>query len=115
MPSPPLAAISTEEEVRPAAPMSWMRDDGVGRHQLEAGLDQQLLGEGIADLHGGALLLGILVELGRGHGGAMDAVAAGLGADIDDGIADAGGGRIEDLVRVGQTPTVIALTRILPL
>ena len=24
MPSPPLPAISTDEEVRPAAPMSWM-------------------------------------------------------------------------------------------
>ena len=24
MPAPPLLAISTEEEVRPAAPMSWM-------------------------------------------------------------------------------------------
>ncbi len=24
MPTPPLPAISTEEEVRPAAPMSWM-------------------------------------------------------------------------------------------
>ena len=31
-------------------------DDGVGRHQFEAGLEQQLLGERIADLHGRALL-----------------------------------------------------------
>ena len=67
-------------------------DDGVGRHQLEAGLQQQLLDERIADLHGRALALAVLVELGRGHGGAVDAVAAGLGADIDHRIADAGGG-----------------------
>ena len=32
----PLPAISTDEEVRPAAPMSWMRGDGAGGHQLEA-------------------------------------------------------------------------------
>ncbi len=32
-------------------------DDGAGLHQFEAGLQQQLLGEGVADLHGGALLL----------------------------------------------------------
>ena len=83
MPMPPLAAISTDEEVRPAAPMSWMATMASGRHQLEAGLEQQLLGEGIADLDGRALLLAVLVELGRGHGGAVDAVAAGLGADID--------------------------------
>ena len=32
-------------------------DDRVALHQLEAGLDQQLLGERIADLHGRPLLL----------------------------------------------------------
>ena len=73
-------------------------DDGVGRHQLEAGFQQQLLDERVADLHRRALALAVLVEFGRGHGGAMDAVATGLGADIDHRIADAGGGRIEDLV-----------------
>ena len=74
------------------------RDDRVGRHQLEAGLDQQFLGERVADLDGRALLLAVLVEVGAGHGRAVDAVAAGLRADIDDRIADAGRGRIEDLV-----------------
>ena len=78
------------------------RDDGVARHQLEAGLDQQLLGEGIADLHGRALRLGIVAELGRGHGRAVDAVAPGLGADIDHRIAEARGGRIEDPVGAGD-------------
>ncbi len=65
------------------------RDDRVRRHQLEARFEQQLLGERIADLHGRALLLRILVELGRRHGRAMDAVAPGLRADIDDRIARA--------------------------
>ena len=32
----------------------------------------------------------------------MDAVAPGLGADIDDGIADAGGLRVEDLVATDE-------------
>ena len=32
------------------------RLDPVRRHQFKARLDQQLLGEGVADLHGGALL-----------------------------------------------------------
>ena len=73
-------------------------DDRVGRHQLEAGLDQQLLGEGVADLHGRALLVAVLVEVGAGHGRAVDAVAAGLRADIDDRVPDAGRGRVEDLV-----------------
>ena len=78
------------------------RDDRVGRHQLEAGLDQQFLGERVADLDGRALLLAVLGKIGAGHGRAVDAVAAGLGADIDDRIADAGGGRIEDLVGFGD-------------
>ncbi len=78
-------------------------DDRIGGHQLEAGFDQQLLGEGIAHLHGRPLLLGVVTELGRRHGGAVNAVAAGLRADVDDGIADPGGGRIEDAVRVGDT------------
>ena len=42
MPTPPLSAISEVEEVRPAAPMSWMATIDVGCHQLQARLDQQL-------------------------------------------------------------------------
>ncbi len=60
------------------------RDDRVALHQFEAGLDQQFLGERVADLHRRALLAGVAAELGRGHRRAMDAVAPGLGADIDD-------------------------------
>ena len=102
MPTPPLPAISTDELVRPGGAHVLDRDDGVGRHQLQAGLDQQLLGERVADLHGRALLLGIGGELGRGHGGAMDAVAAGLGADIDHRIADARRRRLRKMRSVGQ-------------
>ncbi len=41
-------------------------------------------------------------KLGRGHGGAVDAVAAGLRADIDHRIADAGGGGQENPVPAGD-------------
>ena len=74
------------------------RHDRVGLHQLEAGLEQQLLGEGVADLHGRAPGLGLLGEFGGRHGRAVDAVAAGLGPDVDHRIAGPGGARVEDLV-----------------
>ena len=77
-------------------------DDGVGGHQLQAGFDQQLLGEGIADLHGRALGLRVLFEIRGSHGRAVNAVTPGLGADIDDRIADAGRGAVENLVRIGD-------------
>ena len=102
MPTPPLSAISEVDEVRPAAPMSWMATMTSRRHQLQARLDQQLLREGVADLHGRALLVRLVVELGRRHGGAVDAVAPGLGADVDHRQPDALGGRVEDLVRLGE-------------
>ena len=98
IPASPRAAISNEEEVRPAAPMSWIATMQSLLHQLEAGLDQQLLGERVADLHRRPLGLGLVAELGRGHGGAVDAVAAGLGADIDHRIPDAAGLGVEDPV-----------------
>ncbi|OWK24574.1 hypothetical protein AJ87_20425 [Rhizobium yanglingense] len=60
-------------------------DDGAGLHQFKAGFQQALLGEGVADLDGRALFLDRLVEFGGGHRRAADAVAAGLGAQIDDG------------------------------
>jgi hypothetical protein len=78
------------------------RDDRSRLHQLEAGLQKELLGEGISDLHGRALLRGRVVELGRGHGGAVDAVAAGLRAEIDDRVPDAGRGGIKNRVLAGE-------------
>ncbi len=79
------------------------RDHRAGGHQLEAGLHQPLLGEGIAHLHGRALFLDGVVELGRGHGRTAHPVAPGLGAEIDHRHADAGGGGIEDRVGLGET------------
>ncbi len=61
--------------------------------QLEACLEQQLLGERIADLHARALGLGGRRQVLRRERGAVDAVAAGAGADGDDRIADALGHR----------------------
>ncbi len=78
------------------------RDDAAFGHDFKAGFEQQLFCERVADLHRRALFLGILAELGRRHCGAMDAVAAGLGAEIDDRHADARGGRIENLVGLGK-------------
>src|SRR5262249_6816511 len=78
-------------------------DDAVLGHDFEAGLEQQVPRERIADLHGGALFVGTLAEFGRRHGGAMDAVAAGLGAEIDDRHADARSGGIENLVAARDT------------
>ena len=78
------------------------RDHAVLGHDLEARFEQKLFRERIADLHGRALLLGVLAEFGRGHAGAVDAVAAGLGAEIDDRHADARRRRVENLVGVGE-------------
>jgi hypothetical protein len=78
-------------------------DDGVGLHKFEAGLDEELLEEGVADLHGGAALLSVVAELGGRHGRAVDAVAAGLGPDIDDGAPRSSGGGGEDTVLAGHT------------
>ena len=75
-------------------------DERVGLHHLEAGLEQQLLHERIADLHRRALLRRLLVELGRRHRRAVDAVAAGLRADVVDGVADAGRDALDDVRRL---------------
>ena len=78
-------------------------DDRAGLHGFQAGLQQQLLHEGIAHLHVRTLRLGLLAELLAGHGGAVNAVAPGLGADVDHGIARAGGLGIENLVASDQS------------
>ena len=73
-------------------------DDGAGLHHLEAGLHQELFHEGIADLHGRPLLRRLLVELRRRHGRAVDAVAAGLGADVEHRVALALRRALDDVV-----------------
>ena len=93
------------------------RDDRARRHQFEAGFKQQLFGERIADLHRRPLRLRVGLERGRGHRRAVDAVAAGLGAEIDDRVPDPGrlgvenrvGARDADRHRVDQDVAVVAL------
>ena len=76
------------------------RDHGAGLHQLQRRFHQALFGERVANLNGGAFFLDALVELGGGHGRTADTVTAGLGAQVDDGTADARSGGVEDLVGV---------------
>ena len=66
-------------------------DDCAGLHRFEAGLKQQLFEERIANLHVGALGFGAFAEFLARHGRAVNAVAAGFRADINDGIAFSGG------------------------
>ncbi len=65
---------------------------------FEAGLDEALFEEGVADLHRGTELLRLLEGAGGEAGRAVDAVAARLGADEDDGVARALGGRGDEVV-----------------
>ena len=75
-------------------------DDGLGMlEEFEARLEQQLLDEGITHLHGGPVGLRVLGQIARGEGGAGEAVAAGAVADVEDGIARAGGCAAPDLAR----------------
>ncbi len=78
------------------------RADGVFTHQFETRLDQLLLGEGVADLNGGAVLFRAFAEFRRRHGGAVNAVATGLRAHIEDGEVGLAGGCGEDLVGVRE-------------
>ena len=78
------------------------RDHAIRRHDFEAGFQQQFFRKGIADLHGRPLLGRVVVEFGRRHRGAVDAVAAGLGAEIDDRHVDARRRRVKNLVGIGK-------------
>ncbi len=63
-------------------------DHRAGLHGFEAGFEQQLFHERIADLHVRALLLRLLGELSRGEQrSAVDSVASCFCADVDYGIA----------------------------
>src|SRR5262249_57802219 len=63
-------------------------DDAAGPHDLQARLEQQLFGKWIAHLDGRTLFLGTGAELARRHGGAVNAVASGLRAEVDDRVSD---------------------------
>ena len=74
-------------------------DDRAGGHGFEARFEQQFFEERIAHLHVGALLLRLLGEFRGGQqGSAVNAVAAGLCADVDHRIAFAAGAREKQLV-----------------
>ena len=69
--------------------------------QLEAALDEHLLGERVADLHGGALGRAAVGErVGREDGCSADAVAAGAGSEQHDLVAGA--------ARVGELEVLVA-------
>ena len=74
------------------------RDQRVAPHELEAGLHEQLLEERIAYLDRRAFRLGLLVEGGRRHGRAVDAVAPRLAAHAPDRAARGVGAGPEDPV-----------------
>ena len=73
-----------------------------GCHQFQRGFHQAFFGEGIADLHGGALVLDRVVKFGGCHGRSADAVASGFRAKVHDWHADTGGGGVENLVRIRE-------------
>ena len=100
---PALVAHLHRRTGQPSGAHVLNRDHGARGHQLQAGLQQTLFGERVADLNGGALFLDRVVEFGGCHGGAADAIAACLGAKVDDGHTHAAGLGIEDLVGIGQT------------
>ena len=67
-------------------------DDHAGVVQVQAALDEDLLREGVADLHGRELALRALLEvLRREDRHAADTVQAGAGTEKDDAVAGAGG------------------------
>ena len=72
--------------------------DAAAGEEFEAGFEEKFFAEGVADLHGGAVFLGFLGEFAGSEGGAGEAVTAGFGSDIENGIADALGGSACDLL-----------------
>ena len=104
MPVPARSAASTQLEVSPAAPQSCRALDPVAVRlgQFDAGLHQQLLHEGVADLHGRATLVGALVELDRGEGRAVDAVATRVRPDQHQRVAGPSRGGREEVLTSGR-------------
>ncbi len=78
-------------------------DNRAGLHGFQAGFEQQFFQKGVADLHVRPLGLRLFAELFARHGGAVDAIPAGLGADVDHRIAFPGGPGVEDLVAAHQS------------
>ena len=77
-------------------------DDDSPLHDLEAGFHQELFLERIADLDVGPLGFSVPAEFLGGHRGSVDAVAAGLGPDVEKDVAGVFGPGVENLVLFGQ-------------
>ena len=78
-------------------------DDRSSLHGFEASFEQEFLEERIADLHVRALRLRSFAEFFAGHGCAVNAVASSLGANVNYGIAFAGGARVKNFVFANQS------------
>jgi hypothetical protein len=78
-------------------------DDVAAPDQLQRRLEQQLLGERVADLYLRSLRFRLVAQLLAGEGRAVDAVAAGARAHRHDRVADAARLAADQLVRAHQT------------
>ncbi len=88
IPVPPRSAVSHVAQVIPAAPRSWTETTTPFGDQLQRRLDQQLLGERIADLDRRTLGSILVRERRTGqHRCATDPIAAGGGSIEDDEVA----------------------------
>ena len=95
----PRAAISTDELVRPGGAHVLDRDHVVVAEHLEAGLDQQFSVNGSPTCTVGFICSdSSLNSARREQARAVDAVAAGLRADVENRIAGARWHRAEDAV-----------------
>ena len=89
--------------------------DRAGLHGFETGFEQQLFHERIAHLHVGPFLFRFFGELGGGHRRAVNAVATGLRAHVNHGIADARGAWRKRFRPLRNTPSANTFTSGLPL
>ena len=80
-------------------------DNRVRTHQFLARFQQQFFGERVAHLNGRSFFVRGIVKLSRGHGCAMNAIASGFRADIDDRRANAGGRGIKYFIGAREADT----------
>src|SRR5262249_3684238 len=73
-------------------------DEEILGEDLQARLDEELLHERVAHLDRWALARAAFGELIGGHGGAVDAVAASLGADVDHRVSNAARPAVKDAI-----------------
>ena len=102
IPRSPLAPISAAEEVSPAAPMSWIAITAPERISSRQASSSSFSAKGSPTWTVGRFSSASGLEGGRCHARAMDAVAPGFRAEIDDRIADSRRGRSEDRVPLGD-------------